>query len=283
VERPAVERAVASAAAVGDIIDTPPAPAPAATSAPVTPAVNARGGFSLSRQLGLGIARIVIDAGHGGHDPGAQVKGLSESELTLDVALRLEKLLLRQPGVEVVQTRRTNAFVPLEERTEIANRSGADIFLSIHANASADGRARGVETYFLNFAPTAEAETIAARENAASTRPMRQLPELVRAIALNNKLDESRDLARLVQESLFAQVRKSDKRARNLGVKQAPFMVLVGAQMPSVLTEISFLTNLQDAGLLATEKYRQQIAEALLAGITRYQQALKKAPAVATQ
>jgi N-acetylmuramoyl-L-alanine amidase len=283
VERPAVERAVASVAAVGDIIDTPPAPTPAATSAPVAPALNARGGFSLSRQLGLGIARIVIDAGHGGHDPGAQVKGLSESELTLDVALRLEKLLLRQPGVEVIQTRRTNAFVPLEERTEIANRSGADIFLSIHANASADGRARGVETYYLNFAPTAEAETIAARENAASTRPMRQLPELVRAIALNNKLDESRDLARLVQESLFAQVRKSDKRARNLGVKQAPFMVLVGAQMPSVLTEISFLTNLQDAGLLATEKYRQQIAEALLAGITRYQQALKKAPAVATQ
>jgi len=226
---------------------------------------------------------VVIDAGHGGHDPGAMVKGLSESELTLDVALRLEKLLLRQPGVEVIQTRRTNAFVPLEERTEIANRSGADIFLSIHANASSDRRARGVETYFLNFAPTAEAETIAARENAASTRSMRQLPELVRAIALNNKLDESRDLARLVQESLFAQVRKSDKRARNLGVKQAPFMVLVGAQMPSILTEISFLTNLQDAGLLATERYRQQIAEALLAGITRYQQTLKKAPAVATQ
>jgi len=284
-ERPAVDRTVAAVADIVDSAAVPAAAAPPATSAPapVAPAVNARGGFSLSRQLGLGIARIVIDAGHGGHDPGAMVKGLSESELTLDVALRLEKLLLRQPGVEVIQTRRTNAFVPLEERTEIANRSGADIFLSIHANASSDRRARGVETYFLNFAPTAEAETIAARENAASTRSMRQLPELVRAIALNNKLDESRDLARLVQESLFAQVRKSDKRARNLGVKQAPFMVLVGAQMPSILTEISFLTNLQDAGLLATERYRQQIAEALLAGITRYQQTLKKAPAVATQ
>ena len=258
-------------------------PEPAATAPPVTPAVNARGGFSLSRQLGLGIARIVIDAGHGGHDPGAKAKGLSESELTLDVALRLEKLLLRQPGVEVILTRRTNAFVSLEERTEIANRSGADIFLSIHANASADSRARGVETYYLNFAPNAEAEAVAARENAASTRSMRQLPELVRTIALNNKLDESRDLARLVQESLFAQVRKSDKKARNLGVKQAPFMVLVGAQMPSILTEISFLTNVQDAGLLATDKYRQKIAEALLAGVTRYQQALKQAPAVATQ
>ena len=273
------------AAAAAEIVASgpPPAAPPAATPPPVAPAVNARGGFSLSRQLGLGIARIVIDAGHGGHDPGAQVKGLSEADLTLDVALRLEKLLLRQPGVEVIQTRRTNTFVPLEERTELANRSGADIFLSIHANASADQRARGVETYFLNFAPSAEAETIAARENAASTRSMRQLPELVRAIALNNKLDESRDLARLVQESLFTQARKSDKRARNLGVKQAPFMVLVGAQMPSILTEISFLTNQLDAGLLATDKYRQQIAEALLAGITRYQQSLKKAPAVATQ
>jgi N-acetylmuramoyl-L-alanine amidase len=279
-EKSAPERA---AAAASEIVASP-TPAPAAgTPPPVTPAVNARGGYSLSRQLGLGIARIVIDAGHGGHDPGAQVKGLSEADLTLDVALRLEKLLLRQPGVEVIQTRRTNAYVPLEERTDLANRSGADIFLSIHANASEDRRARGVETYFLNFAPTAEAEALAARENAASTRAMRQLPELVRAIALNNKLDESRDLARLVQDSLFTQVKKSDKRARNLGVKQAPFMVLVGAQMPSILTEISFLTNLQDAGLLATEKYRQQIAEALLAGITRYQQTLKKAPAVATQ
>jgi N-acetylmuramoyl-L-alanine amidase len=272
-----------SAVAAADIAASLPPDPPASAVPPVTPAVNARGGFSLSRQLGLGIARVVIDAGHGGHDPGAKARGLSESELTLDVALRLEKLLLRQPGVEVIQTRRTNAFVPLEERTEIANRSGADIFLSIHANASSDGRARGVETYFLNFAPNAEAEAVAARENAASTRSMRQLPELVRTIALNNKLDESRDLARLVQESLFAQVRKSDKKARNLGVKQAPFMVLVGAQMPSILTEISFITNPQDAGLLATEKYRQQIAEALLAGVTRYQQALKKAPAVATQ
>ena len=280
-EKPAPERAAAAAAA--EIVASPPPAAPAGAPAPVTPAVNARGGYSLSRQLGLGIARVVIDAGHGGHDPGAQVKGLSEADLTLDVALRLEKLLLRQPGVEVIQTRRTNAYVPLEERTDLANRSGADIFLSIHANASEDKRARGVETYFLNFAPTAEAEALAARENAASTRAMRQLPELVRAIALNNKLDESRDLARLVQDSLFTQVKKSDKRARNLGVKQAPFMVLVGAQMPSILTEISFLTNLQDAGLLATEKYRQQIAEALLAGITRYQQTLKKAPAVATQ
>jgi N-acetylmuramoyl-L-alanine amidase len=276
-------RAARSAAAAAGIAAVPAAQPPLDTPPPVPAALNARGGFSLSRQLGLGIARVVIDAGHGGHDPGARVKGLSEADLTLDIALRLEKLLLRQPGVEVVQTRRTNAYVPLEERTEIANRSEADLFLSIHANASTDRRARGVETYFLSFAPDAEAEAIAARENAGSTRQMRQLPELLRAIAFNNKLDESRDLARMVQQALYTQARKSDKKVRNLGVKQAPFTVLVGAAMPSVLTEISFLTNQQDAGLLATEKYRQQIAEALLAGITRYQQSLKKGAAVASQ
>jgi N-acetylmuramoyl-L-alanine amidase len=274
----AVAPAVATTADV-----TTTSPSGPAAPAPATPAVNARGGFSLSRQLGLGIARIVIDAGHGGHDPGAHVKGLSEAELTLDIALRLEKLLLRQPGVEVVLTRRANAYVALEERTEIANRSDADLFVSIHANASADRRARGVETYFLSLAQTADAEAVAARENAGSTRQMRQLPELLRAIALNDKVDESRDLAKMVQQALYAQARKSDKRARNLGVKQAPFVVLVGAAMPSILTEISFLTNQQDAGLLATEKYRQQLAEALLTGITRYQQSLKRAPAVATQ
>ena len=281
--RPASARAARSAAAAAGIAAVPATQPPLDTPPPVPAALNARGGFSLSRQLGLGIARVVIDAGHGGHDPGARVKGLSEAELTLDIALRLEKLLLRQPGVEVVQTRRTNAYVALEERTEIANRSEADLFLSIHANASTDRRARGVETYFLSFAPDAEAEAIAARENAGSTRQMRQLPELLRAIAFNNKLDESRDLARMVQQALYTQARKSDKKARNLGVKQAPFTVLVGAAMPSVLTEISFLTNQQDAGLLATEKYRQQIAEALLAGITRYQQSLKKGAAVAAQ
>jgi N-acetylmuramoyl-L-alanine amidase len=266
---------------------TPPA-APLATAAeglrPTAPAVNTRGRFSLSRQLGLGIARIVIDAGHGGRDSGARVKGgLSEADLTLDVALRLETLLQKQAGVEVIQTRRTNSYVALEERTEIANRSEADLFISIHVNASADRRARGVETYFLNFAPNAAAESIAARENAGANRQMRQLPDLVKAIAMNNKIDESRDLAAMVQQSLFNQVRKSDRQARNLGVKQAPFMVLVGASMPSILTEISFVTNQQDAGLLATEKYRQQIAEALLGGITRYQQSLKKATAVAAQ
>ena len=251
--------------------------------APVTPATTARGDYSLSRQLGLGIARIVIDAGHGGHDPGAKVRGLTEASLTLDIALRLEELLRKQPGVEVVQTRRKDTYVSLEDRAEIANRSDADLFISIHANASNNPRTRGVETYVLNFAGDSQAERVAARENAGSGRAMRDLSDIVKAIALNDKVDESRELARFVQDSLFAQLRRNDKTLRNLGVKQAPFMVLIGATMPSMLTEVAFVTNQEDAGLLRSDKYRQDVAQALLAGITRYQQSLKRAPAVAAQ
>ncbi len=251
--------------------------APGAPSVPSEPRPNGRGGFSLSRQLGLGVARIVIDPGHGGHDPGAMTDGLSEADLVLDVALRLEKLLAKQPGVEVVLTRRANVFVPLEERTAMANRAGADLFLSIHANASEDEGVRGIETYFLNFAPNPAAEAIAARENAASARTMRQLPDIVKAIALNNKLDESRDFASLLQSAMMERLKRANKRVKDLGVKQAPFVVLVGATMPSVLAEIAFLTNHQEATLLRGGTYRQQIAEALFNGVMRYQRSLKAA------
>jgi N-acetylmuramoyl-L-alanine amidase len=254
------------------------------TKALKAPAVNGRGGFSLSRQLGLGVARIVIDPGHGGHDPGAMTDGVSEADVVLDVATRLERLLMQQPGVEVVLTRRANVFVPLEERTAMANRAGADLFLSIHANASEDDRARGIETYFLNFAPNPAAEAIAARENAASARTMSQLPDIVKAIALNNKIDESRDVASLVQSAMMDRLKRGSKNVKDLGVKQAPFMVLVGATMPSILAEISFLTNPQEAALLASAMYRQQIAEALFNGIMLYQRSLKAdAQTVASQ
>lgn len=221
------------------------------------------------------MGRVVIDPGHGGHDPGAQVRGLSEADLVLDIALRLEKLLLKQPGVEVVMTRRGNDFVPLEERTAIANREEADLFLSIHANASEDARARGIGTYFLNFAPNPQAEAIAARENAGSSRTMRSLSDIVRAIAMNNKLDESRDFATLMQASMVERLKKANKAIRSLGVRQAPFVVLIGATMPSILAEISFITNRQEASLLKTPAYRQQIADALLTGVMRYQRSLK--------
>jgi N-acetylmuramoyl-L-alanine amidase len=261
---------------------TGPAPAPDAPP-PAPPSANRSGGFSLSRQLGLGISRVVIDPGHGGHDPGAHVKGLNEADLTLDVALRLEKLLLSVQGVEVVMTRRTDVFIPLEERTAIANRAGADLFLSVHVNASATARARGIETYFLNFAPNPEAEAIAARENAGSSKTMHDLPEIVKTIALNNKIDESRDFATLVQNAMVERLRKANRDARNLGVKQAPFVVLIGATMPSVLAEISFLTNRQEATLLRQQGYRQAIAEALFNGVSKYQRSLKAAQSVASQ
>lgn len=258
-------------------------PAPVADPPPAAPARNTAGGYSLSRQLGLGISRVVIDAGHGGHDPGARVKGLNEADLVLDVALRLERLLKAQPGVEVVLTRRTNVYIPLEERTALANREGADLFLSIHANASENPKARGLETYYLNFAPNPEAERIAARENAGSARTMHALPEIVRAIALNNKIDESRDFAGQVQASLVDRLKRSNGNTRDLGVKQAPFMVLIGAAMPSVLAEISFITNDDESRLLKTADYRQHIAEALLQGILRYQRGLKASVKLAAQ
>jgi N-acetylmuramoyl-L-alanine amidase len=256
---------------------TPPPALPAAPSA------NLHGSFSLSRQLGLGIARIVIDPGHGGHDPGAQGKGVTESELVLDVALRLEALLLKQPGVEVVLTRRTDVFIPLEERTAIANREDADLFLSIHANASRNRSARGVETYFLNFASNPDAQSVAARENAASGRTMHSLPDIVKAITLNDKLDESRDFATMVQRSMVRGLRPANRDLRDLGVKQAPFVVLIGAVMPSVLAEISFVTHPHEGKLLRGAAYRQRIAEALFEGIANYQRALKNMKTVANQ
>jgi N-acetylmuramoyl-L-alanine amidase len=261
-----------------------PPPPPVITAEPVAPAVplsNGAGGFSLSRQLGLGISRIVIDAGHGGHDPGAQGHGIKEADLTLDIALRLEKLLAEEAGIEVAMTRRDNTYVPLEERTAIANREGADLFLSIHANASRNSAAHGVETYYLSFASTPDAEAVAARENSASERAMHNLPDIIKAIALNNKLDESRDLAAMVQESMVTRLRRSHKNLRNLGVKKAPFVVLIGAGMPSVLAEISFLTNRQEAQLLKTAAYKQKIAEALHAAVMKYRRALKRQSTVA--
>jgi N-acetylmuramoyl-L-alanine amidase len=259
-----------------------PAPGPSKQPADL-PARNLNGGLSIARQLGLGISRIVIDPGHGGHDPGAIGKGVTEAELVLDVALRLEQLLLKQAGVEVILTRRADEFIPLPERTAIANREGADLFLSIHANASGNAQARGVETYFLNFANNLSAAAVAARENAASAQLMGALPDFVKAIALNNKLDESRDFATYVQQAMVTRLKTSNKTLRNLGVKQAPFVVLIGAAMPSVLAEISFVTNPQEAKLLKGNPYRQRIAEALFSAIRKYQASLKNVTAVALQ
>ena len=250
---------------------------------PAIPTANSTGTFSLARQLGLGISRVVIDPGHGGHDPGAQDGGLSEAALVLDIAHRLEKRLLSQPQIGVVLTRRTDRFVSLEERTAIANRENADLFLSIHANASTNRNLHGVETYFLNFASDPEAEAVAARENSASGGSMHNLSSIVRAIALNNKLDESRDLAETVQHAMIEKLRPANPGLHDLGVKQAPFAVLIGAVMPSVLAEISFITHRTEGELLKTGDYRNRITEALFDAIVKYQRSLKSVRTVAMQ
>ncbi len=268
-----------------DPIPLPPVTPPllSSTPGPAAAQANASGGFSIARQLGLGVSRVVIDPGHGGHDPGAQGKGLDESDLTLDVALRLEKLLQKEAGLEVTLTRRTDVYVPLEERTAIANRQNADLFLSIHANASRIQTARGVETYILSFASSPDAEAVAARENSASEREMHHLPDIIKSIALNNKLDESKDLATMVQDSMVTNLKKNNKAVRDLGVKKAPFVVLIGAGMPSVLAEISFVTNKQELQLLKTAAYKQRIADSLASAVLRYRRSLKGAAAAASQ
>jgi N-acetylmuramoyl-L-alanine amidase len=255
---------------------TPRAPQPAPASPPGT-ATGGRGPYSMTRQLGLGASKIVIDPGHGGRDPGALGAGVSEAEVVLDVSLRLEKLL-RAAGVDVVLTRRTDEYVPLEERPAIATREQADLFLSIHANASHSRAARGVESYFLNFSTDPAAEEVASRENAATSRTINNLPDILKAITLNNKLDESRTFAALIQTAMATQLSRANSGIRDLGVKQAPFVVLIGADMPSVLVEIAFITNPQEGRLLKSGAFRQRIAQALFDAVRGYQKSLKTVP-----
>ncbi len=257
---------------------TPPAPIRAARrdpEPPLPPQANRAGSYSLARQLGLGARRIVIDAGHGGHDPGTIGHGgLQEKDLVLDVALRLERLVRTELGAEVVMTRSTDVFVPLEERTAIANAKEADLFLSIHANSSGNSGARGVETYFLNFAQDPHAEAVAARENAISAATLKDLQNLVKAIALNSKIDESREFATSVQESLVQNLRAGTPDLQNRGVRTAPFYVLIGANMPSVLAEIAFVSNPQEERLLRTGEHRERIAKSLFEGVHDYLESL---------
>ena len=244
---------------------------------PSTAPLPTRDGQStLTRALGLKIGRIVIDAGHGGHDTGTiGPTGLMEKDLCLDVALRLGKIIQqRLPGAEVVFTRADDTFIPLEERTNIANDVKADLFLSIHANSSRDHAARGIETYYLNLKGSAEAMEVAARENASSQEGVHELQDLVKRIARTEKIDESREFAEDIQDSLAKRVEKSGRSIRNRGVRKAPFVVLIGADMPSILTEISFLSNPADEKLLKQPEQRQKMAEGLYQGVVSYLQSM---------
>jgi N-acetylmuramoyl-L-alanine amidase len=253
-----------SAGTKPDLIQPASAPQPTRT-----------GQSTLTRALGLKVGRIVIDAGHGGHDTGTiGPTGLMEKDLCLDVALRLGKIIeQRLPGADVVYTRSDDTFIPLEERTNIANQAKADLFISIHANSSQDHAARGIETYYLNLKGSAEAMEVAARENATAQEGVHDLQDLVKKIAQTEKIEESKEFAEDIQDSLSKRIPKPGK-MKNRGVRKAPFVVLIGADMPSILTEISFLSNPADEQLLKKPEQRQKVAEGLYQGVASYLQAI---------
>jgi N-acetylmuramoyl-L-alanine amidase len=256
-----------AAAEVSPVVDSRPVPASA----------NAGGGRSLTRALGLKLVRVVIDAGHGGHDEGTRgPTGLLEKDLVLDVALRLGALVEQRLGAEVVYTRSEDVFIPLEERTAIANRAEADLFLSIHANSSPIKGISGSEVYFLSFATSKEAMDLAGRENAGTSRSIHELQDLLKKIALNEKVTESKEFATDVQRELFSTWNRMSGATRNRGVKKAPFVVLIGARMPSILSEVGFISNPRDEALLKKPDQRQRLAEALFRGVNAYASTLSR-------
>ncbi len=227
--------------------------------------------YSLARQLGLGARRICLDAGHGGHDPGAIGRGgTQEKDVTLAVVLKLEKLIRSELGADVVLTRDTDVFIPLEERTAIANASGADLFLSVHINSARSSAGRGLETYYLSFAKSAAAEELAARENAISQATMKDLNNLVKAIATNSKIDESRDFAGIIQRGNIEGLSPDFRGVLDRGVHTAPFYVLIGANMPSILTEVGFISNPDEERWLKSDEYQSKLALSLLEGVRSY-------------
>jgi N-acetylmuramoyl-L-alanine amidase len=244
-----------------------PTPGPPPESKPTR-----EGDRSLTRALGLKISRIVIDPGHGGHDTGTiGPHGLMEKDLCLDVALRLGNLIEQKlPGAEVIYTRKDDTFIPLEQRTAIANEAKADLFISVHANSSHDPAARGIETYYLNFATSAESMEVASRENANSQESLHDLQDLIQKIARNEKIEESKELAGDIQDNLVGRLQPVSHGEKDRGVKKAPFVVLIGANMPSVLSEISFVSNPSDEKLLRKPDQRQRIADGLYRGVATY-------------
>jgi N-acetylmuramoyl-L-alanine amidase len=234
------------------------------------------GVLTLARQFGLGVKTIVIDPGHGGKDSGAiGPNGLKEKDVVLKIAFYLKKILERELGVRVILTRKRDIFVPLVQRPAIANSKKADLFISIHLNASPDPTARGIETYYLNFTTDPEAIRVAALENAATNKSLSDLQDLVKAVLANTKLSESRSLAQKVQSALVKTLSLYYKGIENRGVKCAPFLVLVGARMPAILVEASFISNPDEARRLKNPVYLERIAEGIARGIIAYIQSLK--------
>ncbi|MCF8055684.1 MAG: N-acetylmuramoyl-L-alanine amidase [Desulfocapsa sp.] len=227
--------------------------------------------FSLAQQLGLGVRKIVVDPGHGGKDPGASGFGLKEKDLVLEIAKKLAPVLEEQTGAQVTLTRTKDIFIPLEERTAIANTNGGDLFISLHINAHPSEKVHGLETYYLNLSTNAEAMRVAAFENSISTHQMSDLQDILSDIMKNSKIDESSRLAGFVHNSLCNGMEDTQKtHFKNLGVKQAPFYVLIGAEMPAILIEIAFITNPEESDRLNTDAFLDIIAGKIAEGVRRY-------------
>lgn len=254
-------------------------PQPGSVSSPEEtphPAQPTKGGYTLARQLGLGVRRIVLDPGHGGRDPGCIGRGgLKEKDVVLDVCLRLKKLL-EANNFEVFLTRESDIFIPLENRTIIANQKRADLYLSIHANANPDQKKRGIMSFYLNFSPDPTVNAIAARENATSSKNISKMKEIIMKIVQNSKIKESQELARIIQQSLVKQLKRRYSAVKDMGVKGGPFWVLIGAEMPSVLVEISHLSNPTEESRLKSSQYREEIARGIFTGILEYVRSLGK-------
>lgn len=241
------------------------------------PAVPAQDGYSLVRQLGLGVNRVVIDPGHGGKDPGCiGSNGLLEKDIVLDVCHRLKKLMSTNSNMEVILTRETDIFLPPENRTVVANQKKADLFVSVHVNSHPDKKHSGIETFFLNFSQDPSVNRIAARENATSTKSISMMKDILEKLAKNSKIVESKELASHIQKKLAEKLAKKYNNVRSLGVKGGPFWVLIGGEMPSVLVEISHLSNRLESDRLKTAQYRQEIAQGIYEGIIAYKQSLGK-------
>jgi len=259
-----------------DIYPDKPAPVPTSKKS-LQPAKPIKNKYSIVRQLGLGIQRIVIDPGHGGKDPGCiGKKGDYEKNIVLDVCLRLKSLFNSREGLEAILTRETDIFVPVENRTIIANQKQADIFISIHANSFPNSSRSGVETFYLNFSNDPSVMTVAARENATSTKTISSMKKIIERIARNTKIDESKELAQIIQKNLVGEIKKKHRNIKNLGTKGGPFWVLIGGETPSILVEISHLSNPIEESRLKNSQYRQLVAQGIFNGILEYIRSLGK-------
>ncbi len=235
------------------------------------------GSMSLARQLGLSVKRIVIDPGHGGKDPGCLFKGgIKEKDITLSLAKKLKTKIESQLGCEVLLTRTTDVFMPLDERTAFATLKNADLFISLHVNAHKQTNIYGIETYFLNMATDQQAVMVAARENATSEKRISDLQSILKDLMLTTKISESSKLAQMVQNGMIDDVRKKYNPYKSLGVKQAPFYVLVGAEMPSILIETGFITNSTERTRLLSDSYKEVLSEGIVGGIESYMKSIEQ-------